>query len=59
MKVFRHDNPQYCERQFELLKNEYEATADFDHPNVVKYFSFGENVTWIKDSGNVQVSYIV
>ena len=58
LKIFRHDNPKFNQRQFTLLKNEVQQTSTFDHPNVVKYHTFGEQVTWSKNKGDVLVSYI-
>ena len=45
LKIFRLDNPNFDARQFKLLKEEVQATQQFDNKHVVKYYEFKEEAT--------------
>ena len=47
------------ERNIKLLKEEVDATINFDHKHIVKYYEFSENSTMTKKNGvKVPVAFI-
>jgi len=54
------NNPNFDRTAFNLLQQEFNSTADLQHPNIVRYFEFKESATLTKANGSQKnVAYIV
>ena len=59
LKLFDLENPKNNKKAIELLRKEVQATKNFDHKHIVKYYSFKEESTYTKTSGReIKVAYI-
>lgn len=60
LKIFDMNNPNFDRTAFNLLQQEFNSTADLQHPNIVRYFEFKESATLTKANGSQKnVAYIV
>ena len=58
LKVFDYSKGDMGEKQIELLKNEYEATAQFQHKHIVRYLDANWDTTEEKDGKSKSIGYI-